>query len=98
MSRKYNRSWIAKKNVVDFNKKQWRQDIAAFISEKKFWHFAMVTRTRVIDKTKKTKQFEIYNRHGINFYITYQNQNKVIDCSDNDLVQKYFEDKNMQMS
>lgn len=46
MARKYNRSWIAKKNIIDFNQKQWRQDIGYFISQRKFWYFAMVTRTK----------------------------------------------------
>ncbi len=98
MAKKYNRSWVAKKIVIDFNQKQWRQDIGAFISEKRYWFFAKVTRSKMLDRVTNTKTFEIYNKHGVSFYITYQGQNKVVDCSDKDLVQKYFEDKNMQMN
>lgn len=93
MARKYNRSWIAKKNIIDFNQKQWRQDIGYFISENKYWHFAMVTRTRTIDKKKKIKEFEIYTKGGVNFKITYQGQNKIVNSTDLNLVNNYLKIK-----
>lgn len=96
MAKKYNRSWVAKKIVIDFNQKQWRQDLGAFISLKKYWYFAKVTRSRIVDRLSNVKSFEIYNQHGDSFCITYRDKNKVIDCSDKELVQKYFEEKNMK--
>ncbi len=93
MARKYNRSWIAKKNIIDFNQKQWRQDIGYFISQRKFWHFAMVTRTKVIDKKNKVKKFEIYSKNGESFSIKFQGQNKIINSTDLNLVNNYFKIK-----
>lgn len=35
MAKRYNSNWDAKRLVVSFNQKQWRQDFAAFVREKK---------------------------------------------------------------
>ncbi len=90
MARKYNLSWAVKKNQIDFNQKQWRQDIGYFISKKNFWYFAMVTRSRTVDKKKKTKEFEIYTKGGASFKIIYQGQNEIVNCTDLDIVNDYF--------
>lgn len=93
MARKYNRSWIVKENKIDFNQKKWRQDIGYFISQRKFWYFAMVTRTKMIDKKNKVKEFEIYTKGGASFKIEYTGQNTIVNCTNLDLVNNYFKIK-----
>lgn len=67
MAKKYNSNWDAKRLVVSFNQKQWRQDFAAFVREKKFWSITRVTRSRAISNNpldRGIKSFEVYDRYG----------------------------------
>lgn len=34
--RKHSSSWNAEEMTINFNQKQWRQDLAAFISKKRY--------------------------------------------------------------
>ncbi len=56
--------WYAQSLNVNFNYKEWRQDLAAFVRRKLFWDFAMVSKSRVVDLksgfySKGNKWFEI---------------------------------------
>lgn len=90
--KKYNSNWNAKKLTVNFNQKQWRQDLAAFIREKKYWHQARVTRSRAANNNpfnKGSKIFEIYNGAGGSFYIQYKNNCEIESATDLSLVEEY---------
>ena len=75
MAKRYNSNWDAKRLVVSFNQKQWRQDFAAFVREKKFWSMARVTRSKAISNNpldRGIKSFEVYDRYGGSVKVTYQ--------------------------
>lgn len=98
MAKKYNNNWNAKKLIVSFNQKQWRQDLAAYIREKLFWPEARVTRSRNISNKKADKgikQFEIFNNTGYSISIKYKNDNEIIECSKYEVVRDYLEEKGM---
>ena len=40
--------WYAQSLKVNFNYKEWRQDLAAFVRRKLFWDFAMVSKSRAV--------------------------------------------------
>ena len=50
--------------VVNFNQKQWRQDIASFIVNKLNWYDARVSRSKKIDDSNGTKEFEIFELYS----------------------------------
>lgn len=85
--KKYSSTWSAKKLTVNFNHKQWRQDIADYIKEKKSWSSAFVTRSKIDDD--KTKFFEIFNETGQNFIIKYSKECDVEYSDDDILVNEY---------
>ncbi len=98
MAKKYNSNWNAKKLIISFNQKQWRQDFAAFVKEKKFWSITRVTRSRAISSNpldKGIKTFEVYNQYGGNIKVVYQDDNRIISTTDDDLMKKYFEERGM---
>ena len=78
MAKNYNSSWNAKKLTINFNHKQWRQDLAAFIQQKKYWDHASVTRAKSVTNNvfhKGSKSFEIFN--GVGSSVTIQYKKKV---------------------
>ena len=98
MAKKYNSNWDAKRLVVSFNQKQWRQDFAAFVREKKFWSITRVTRSRAISNNpldRGIKSFEVYDRYGESVIVTYQDDNKIISSTDEELIKKYLEERGM---
>lgn len=90
--KKYNRNWSVERLTVNFNHKQWRQDIGAFIKEKKNWDIAVVTRSKAVDD-KGSKMFEISNNIGDTFKIQYRNQCDIDLADDIDLVNQYLEER-----
>lgn len=95
--KKYNNTWNAKKLTINFNHKQWRQDLAFFILQKKFWNRATVTRAKtVIDNSNKkgSKVFEIFDGFGNCIKIQYKNQCEIEYSSDVDLIKQYINLKN----
>ncbi len=97
MAKHYNSTWFAEKLKVNFNLKQWRQDLAFFIREKKFWDYdTRVTRARAISNYKNDrgiKSFEVYNTYGGSVKVTYQDNNKIINSTDEELIKKYLEER-----
>ena len=88
----YKNNWEPCKMVVNFNQKQWRQDIASFIVNKLNWYDARVSRSKKIDDSNGTKEFEIfelYSEKGQSFIIRYVNKNKIIFSTNNELVNSY---------
>ncbi len=98
MAKRYNSNWDAKRLIVNFNQKQWRQDFAAFVKEKKFWSIVRVTRSKTISNNpldKGIKSFEVYDRYGGSVRVTYQDNNKIINTNDIDMIKSYLEEKGL---
>ena len=96
MGRKYRNIWNAKKMTINFNLKEWRQDLAAYVREKKYWYDVRVTKARSYDENfynKGIKTFEIFNVYGGNIKVAFKDENKIIDSSDEELIKKYLEDR-----
>lgn len=96
MARKINNNWPAKQMKINFNQKQWRQDLASFIHDKFFWPATRVTKSRVISGRRtadEVKEFQIYNSNGIDITIRYKHQNKILYSSDKEITKKYFESR-----
>lgn len=101
MAKKYNNNWGARKLIVNFNQKQWRQDLAAYINEHLYWNGKVrVTRSRVTKRNssiylKGRKQFYVYNNIGDEVIVTYDNENKVIDTTHRELIENYLKGRNI---
>ena len=97
MSRTYKNNWYPKKMVVNFNQKQWRQDLASFIVNKLNWYDVRVSRSRTIEKSSKynegIKEFEIYDSYNNYFKVTYSNQNTIISTSHPEILNEYLINK-----
>lgn len=95
MARNYNFNWATKPLTLNFNLKQWRQDIGDFIRRKKFWDgTTRITRSKVIQSdvnsiSKGIKQFKIYNAYGGEVIIQYQNYNEILYTNELELVNEY---------
>lgn len=88
----FNSNWEAKFLEVNFNQKQWRQDIAAFIRSCKQWGKTRVSRSIIIEeqKDKTLKEFKIFNEIDNNyFFVKYYANNKLFDATDMALVEEY---------
>ena len=97
MAKKYNSSWYSKEMVVDFNQKQWRQDLAAFIKNKLFWDFAKVTRSKTISNRsadKGIKTFSVYDGFYNRIEVVYEMQNHILTSTNIDIVLDYLKIKN----
>ena len=98
MAKRYNSNWDAKKLIISFNQKQWRQDFASFVRENRFWNMTRVTRSRAISNNpldKGIKSFEVYDQYGRSVQVTYKDDNSVISSTDEEIVKKYFEERGM---
>lgn len=96
MAKKYNSNWNAKKLTVDFNQKQWRQDFAAYVKEKKFWDVAKVTRAKIVSnnsREKGIKYFEIFNTYGGNIVVTFSNNYQIVNSNEKELITEYLKEK-----
>lgn len=96
MAKKYNSSWYAKKLIVDFNQKQWRQDFASFVKEKKLWDIVKVTRAKSVSNKpseRGIKCFEIFNNYGGNIIVTFLDNNKIIKSTDDEIMKEYLSAK-----
>lgn len=89
----YQNNWEPCELIVNFNQKQWRQDLASYIVTKLNWFDARVSKSKVIEKSElynnAVKEFEIYTRNGNSFKIKYSSKNKIIDCSNFEIVKNY---------
>ncbi len=87
----FNSSWEAKSLKVNFNQKQWRQDIAAWVRDCNLWSSARVTRSKIVSEEKNNiiKEFKIYNERDNCFYIQYCEENKILDSSNLALTEEY---------
>lgn len=84
-------NWKAEALLINFNQKQWRQDIAYFIGKCKNWYNPRVTYAKTLKdhNAKKVKEFNIFNEQGEKFFVQFSNKNNIIDCSDDILVKEY---------
>ncbi len=91
----YRNNWEPCKLVVNFNQKQWRQDLASFVVNKLNWFDARVTRSKIVDSAsfKDVKEFEIYTSRGDRFNVKYINKNDIITTSNDNLVKDYLATK-----
>ncbi len=95
--KKYNHNWETKPLTLNFNLKQWRQDLGYFIRAKKFWDgTTRITRSKAVGSSsnrfeKGVKQFEIYNAFGGNVIVKYQNCNEILYTNEPELVKNYKE-------
>ncbi len=92
MAKKYNSTWNAKKLTINFNQKQWRQDLASFIQQKKFWSHAMVTRSKSVTNNvfhKGSRCFEVFDSLGNSINIQYKNQCEIEFSNEIDLINEY---------
>lgn len=99
--RKYNGSWNAEEMKINFNQKQWRQDLAAFIGKKRFWFYARVTRSNTIEKKTNyndaIKEFRIYDTKGSEEVVRYTNKNEIIYATNEQLLAEYYSLKGMNI-
>lgn len=99
MSKTYNTTWNAKRLTVNFNHKQWRQDFAAFIKDKKFWDITRVTKAKTLSNNplnKGTKSFRVYNQYGGQVDVTYSDDCKIINSNHLELVKEYLEKRGIK--
>lgn len=92
MARTYRNNWPAKKNFVNFNKMEWRQDLASFIHDELYWSATRVTRSKILSgKTNKdaVRQFSIYNADGNSIEVKYKSYNNIIYSSNKEIITKY---------
>ncbi len=96
MARVYKNNWNAKKIVVNFNQKQWRQDLAAFVQSQLNWNNVRVTRSKIVNKdkfeTNPKKQFEIYCLNN-SCVVEYKNENEIISATYSELINDYLTKK-----
>lgn len=96
MARVYKNNWNAKKIVVNFNQKQWRQDLAAFVQSQLNWNNVRVTRSKIVNKdkfeTNPKKQFEIYSLSN-SCVVEYKNENEIISATYSELINDYLTKK-----
>lgn len=86
-------SWYAKKMTINFNQKQWRQDLAEYLRRRLFWDgTTRVTRTK---KTATYKQFEVYDQFGGEVVIRYQHDNQVVHTTHQTLIDDYFKERSV---
>ncbi|MCX4365085.1 MAG: hypothetical protein OSJ70_04870 [Bacilli bacterium] len=92
--KKYNAYWNAAEMQINFNQKQWRQDLAAFISKKLNWTHTRVTRSKIIeikeDLKDTIKEFEVFSTSYGTITIQYTSKNKIISSTNEELINEYF--------
>lgn len=86
--RTYKKNWSAKQLVVNFNQKQWRQDLASYIANKLNWIDVRVTRSKYVEEDN-TKEFEIFDFSDRKITIKYVNKNEIVNTSNPELVKEY---------
>lgn len=102
MSKIYNSNWDVKPLLINFNQKQWRQDLGAYIRNKLFWDgTTRVSRAKSLTKgpniiTKGIKSFEIYNAYGGSVKVEFQNNNEILHTTHEALVKQYFEERGLK--
>lgn len=99
MKRVYKSNWSPKQLEINFNQKQWRQDLASFIVSKLYWSGVRVSRSRTIEKIKEDnsliKEFTIYSNNGLNCTIQYKNKQEIVYSTHIDLILDYLEKRNV---
>ena len=102
MAKTYNTNWLAKPLSINFNQKQWRQDLAAYVREHLFWGITKVSRAKCFNgpdlysKIKGAKTFYIYNDVGGQVIVHFEEDNKILDTTHEDLIKKYFEERGVK--
>lgn len=95
--KKYNSSWEAEKLEINFNQKQWRQDLAAYIRNKKYWHQARVSRSKTVEArttyNSSVKEFKVYDGYGGDIVVRYTNKNEIIYTSNEEILLMYFKSR-----
>lgn len=99
MARIYKNNWSPQKLVVNFNQKQWRQDLASFIVNKLNWFDVRVNRSKMVEKSTKlnegVREFEIYDNQNNICKVKYSNKNEIIETSHPDILDEYMSMKGM---
>lgn len=99
MARIYKNNWSPQKLVVNFNQKQWRQDLASFIVNKLNWFDVRVSRSKMVEKSTKlndgVREFEIYDNQNNILKVKYSNKNEIIETSHSDILDEYMSMKGM---
>lgn len=99
MARIYKNNWSPQKLVVNFNQKQWRQDLASFIVSKLNWTGVRVGRSKSVEKSTKlndgVREFEIYDEYNNVCNVKYSNKNEIIETSHFDILDEYMSMKGM---
>lgn len=98
MARIYRSNWNAKKMEVNFNQKQWRQDLAYFLANKLNWNSVRVTRSKSSEKgtySSETKEFEIFDSLNNICKVKYSTQNEIITSNYPELVSEYMKFKEL---
>lgn len=85
----YRTNWEPCKMMVNFNQKQWRQDIASFIVNKLNWNNSRVSRSKQVDDYKEFEIFELFSKEEDSFKIKYTNKNDIISSSNTEIVNEY---------
>ena len=96
MNRKYRNVWEAKKMIINFNFKEWRQDFASYVQENKYWREVGVTRARALDGNfynKGIKKFEVFNRYGGSVKVSFKNENEIIGSNEQELIKRYLDER-----
>lgn len=98
--RKYSGSWNAEEMQINFNQKQWRQDLAAFVGKKRYWLQTRVSRSRTIEKksnyNEAIKEFSIYDAYGGEEIVRYTNKNEIIHTTNEQLLLEYYNLKGLR--
>lgn len=95
MARIYKKSWESKPVEVNFNQKQWRQDLAFFLANKLYWIGARVSRSKTAEQNSDflsvIKEFEIYDSSDNNCKVRYTNKNQIIDTNYSNEINEYLQ-------
>lgn len=89
----YRNNWDAEKMIVNFNQKQWRQDLASFIASKLNWIDTRVSRSKFQDESTKIKIFEIFDGLNNKCVIKFTNKNEILLSSYPAITEEYLSKK-----
>lgn len=92
MAKRYSSSWNAKKIRINFNEKQWRQDLASFIQKKMQWAGVKVSRA----SKGEIKEFRIFSSIGGEMTVKFRNDNEIID-NNNSILNDYFIERSVYL-
>lgn len=103
--RVHKKNWYSELLKINFNHKEWRQDLAAYIRKRCNWDFAVVSKARKVPgnksfNSKTNKWFEFYDNVGRYVKIVFKNESEIISIEpvdfDKTIIDDYFEFRNMK--